>query len=68
MQSLYVNDNLITGKTEAIDKAVKQLKKPKVSESLKNYLSCEILFSRHKKAWLEQIFLIKSLEESLASK
>ena len=44
--ALYVNDDLMRGNFEAIDETVEQLKKSwlvlQVSESLQDYLSCEI--------------------------
>ena len=64
--ALYVDDNLIVGHRAAIDDAIKQMKKHglvlKVEDDLKDYLSCEVQFSKDKtKAWLGQPHLISNL-------
>ena len=69
----YVDDDLMIGNPEAIDKVLEQLKKNglvlKVSDSLQDYLLCEIRFSQeNKKAWLFQPSLIDYLEKSFVSK
>ncbi len=65
--ALYVDDNLLIGDEKAIDHTIKALKKAglvlKVYDSLEDYLSCEIKFSKNgHSAWLGQPHLIKKLE------
>ena len=67
--ALYVDDNLIVGKEEAINKVIQELRSEgftlKVEDDLKDYLSCEIEFTKNKKpAWLGQPHLIANLEKS----
>ena len=55
--ALYVDDNLIVRKEEAINEVIQELRDEgftlKVEDDLKDYLSCEIEFSKNKKsAWL----------------
>ena len=71
--ALYVDDNLIVGKEEAISKVIQELKEKgftlKVDEDLKDYLSCEIQFSENKKsAWLGQPHLIDNLQKSFGDR
>ena len=70
--ALCVDDNLIVGKEEAINKVIQELRNKdftqKVEDDLKDYLSCEIEFSKNKKlAWLGQPHLIANLEKSFGS-
>ena len=67
--ALYVDDNLIVGKEEAINEVIQELRDKgftlKVKDDLKDYLSCEIEFTKNKKsAWLGQPHLIANLEKS----
>ena len=67
--ALYVDDNLTVGKEEAINEVIQELSDEgftlKVKDDLKDYLSCEIEFSKNKKsAWLGQPHLIANLEKS----
>jgi len=66
--AVYVDDNLIVGSPKAVNKTIDQLKRQglvlKIEEDLKDYLSCEIRFSKdQRKAWLGQPHLIKNLEK-----
>ena len=64
--ALYVDDILCIGNKDAIQDTVEKLKKVftiKVTTSLSDYLSCEILFDKYRKrAWIGQPHLIKKLE------
>jgi hypothetical protein len=64
--ALYLDDNLLVGHPKAINDAIQQVKKHglilKIEDDLKDYLSCEIHFSKDKtKAWLGQPHLISNL-------
>jgi hypothetical protein len=66
--AVYVDYNLIVGSPKAVNKTIDQLKRQglvlKIEEDLKDYLSCEIRFSKdQRKAWLGQPHLIKNLEK-----
>jgi hypothetical protein len=63
---LYVDDCLCIGNTKMIDETIRLLTKEgltlKVEDTLKDYLSCEILFAKDgKKAWIGQPHLMKNL-------
>jgi hypothetical protein len=65
--ALYVDDNLIVGDMSAINDAIQALKNRKlilkIQDDLKDYLSCEILFSNNAtQAWVGQPHLISSIE------
>ena len=65
--ALYVDDNLIVGHPQAIKETIQELRDEglvlKVEDDLKDYLSCEINFSKDRKsAWLGQPHLIANLE------
>ena len=67
--AIYVDDNLLVGDAEAIQKTIKDLKVNglvlKIEDDLKDYLSCEVKILKDKKrAWLGQPHLIKNLEEN----
>lgn len=69
MISLYVDDCFIIGDQDAIDEFVQQVKDSKLNvkweHGLKDYLSCEIVFSKDKtKAWIGQPHLLKKLEKN----
>ena len=71
--ALYVDDNLIVGKEEAINEVIQELRDKgftlKVEDDLKDYLSCEIEFTKDKKAaWLGQSHLIANLEKYFGSR
>ena len=62
--AVWVDDSLVIGDKNAIDKVIKDLMKnglvPKIPESLKDYLRYEITFSYDgDKAWIHQPHLIK---------
>jgi len=66
--AVWVDDSLVIGDEKAIDKVIKDLKENglvlKITESLKDYLSCEITFSGDgDKAWIHQPHLIKKLRD-----
>ena len=66
---MYVDDNLIVGKEEAINKVIQELRDKgfalKVKDDLKDYILCEIELLKNKKsAWLGQPHLIANLEKS----
>lgn len=66
--ALYVHDNLIVGKKEAIDEVIQELRGEgfilKAKNDLKDYLSCEIEFSDIKKSsWLRRPHLIANLQK-----
>jgi hypothetical protein len=70
--ALYVDDNLLIGHPKAIEDAIKQMKKHglilKIEDDLKDYLSCEIQFSKDRtKAWLGQPHLISNLESKFGN-
>ena len=70
--ALYVDDNLKVGNEEAINEVIQELCDErftlKVKDDLKDYLSCEIEFTKDKKAaWLGQPHLIANLEKSFGS-
>ena len=67
--ALYVDDNLMVGHPNPIQKTIKELQANgltlKVEDNLCDYLSCGIIFSsNHKKAWLGQPHLISKLEQT----
>ena len=71
--ALYVDDNLIVGKEEAINEVIQELRDKgftlKVEDDLKDYLSCKIEFTENKKeAWLGQPHLTANLEKSFGSR
>ena len=70
--ALYVDDNLIVGKEEAINEVIQELRDEgftlKIEDDLKDYLSCEIEFIKNKKsAWLGQPHLTANLEKSFGN-
>ena len=70
--ALYVDDNLLVGHPKAIEDAIQQMKKHglilKIEDDLKDYLSCEIQFSKDRtKAWLGQPHLISNLESKFGN-
>ena len=67
--ALYVDDNLIVGKEEAINEVIQELCDEvftlKGEDNLKDYLSCEIEFlEKNKSAGLGQPHLIANLQKS----
>ena len=67
MISLYVDDCFVIGDKEALEEFKRIINKLPITvtytDGLKDYLSCEIVFSDdRKKAWLGQPHLIKKLE------
>lgn len=70
--ALYVDDCLCIGHRAAIEDTIAKIKASglnvTVEDTLKDYLSCEISFSKdRKKAWLGQPNLIKKLEKKFQS-
>ena len=66
--ALYVDDNLFVGHPAAIDDAIKKLKEHdlvlKIEDTLKDYLSCEVAFSKDRKsAWMGQPHMMMKLEK-----
>ena len=64
--AIYVDDNLLVGNKEAIDKTIELLQKEgfnlKIEDNLEDYLSCNIHFSKSgNSAWLGQLHLIANL-------
>ena len=67
--ALYVDDNLIVGHPEALKERIQGPRGEglvlKVEDDLKDYLSCEIDFSKDKKSvWLGQPHLISNLKKA----
>ena len=64
---LYVDDLLIIGSEQDMDVVIKDIEKHfkiKIEGDLKDYLSCEIRFSKDgKQAWIGQPHLIKKMEK-----
>ncbi len=65
----YVDDNLTAGHKAAIDQAIKEIKSHgfnlTIENELKDYLSCEIKFSKDKKkAWIGQPHMIKKIQKT----
>ena len=71
--ALYVDDCLCIGHDDAIKNAIKGMESQgltlKVDNELKDYLSCEIVFSEdNKEAWIGQPHLIKNLSNKFHKK
>ena len=71
--TLYVDDNLMIGHSEAIEETITQLKENglvlKVENELTDYLSCKIKFTGdNTRAWLGQPHLIANLEKKFGDK
>ena len=71
--ALYVDDNLLVVNPEAIDVVIASLKAEglilKIEDNLRDYLSCEIVFSPDRsKAWLGQPYLISNLKSKFGSR
>ena len=71
--ALFVNENLIVNKEEAINEVIQELHNEvftlKVENYVKDYLSCKIEFSKNKKsAWLGQPHLIANLQTSFGDR
>jgi len=65
--AIYVDDNLMIGHNAAIEDAIHLLKKEnlvlKIEDSLHDYLSCEVKFSKDmSKGWLGQPHMISSIQ------
>jgi hypothetical protein len=65
--AVYVDDNLMVGDIDAIDDTIKSLEKHgyilKIQEDLKDYLSCQILFSNNAtQAWVCQPHLVSTIK------
>ena len=66
---MYVDDNLLMGKREAIDYFLTELKSTEftftVEETLNDYLSCEVLMdSKERKTWIGQPHMVKKIEKT----
>ena len=66
--AVYVDDSLLVGTNEAMDKVIRDLEgcgfKLKVEGKLDDYLSCEITFNDDGTiAWIHQPYLIKKIED-----
>ncbi len=68
--TLWVDDCYIMGDVDAIDDAVKQIEKSftlKKEYSLKDFLSCEVIFDKHKeKCWIGQPHMVRKIEKTFA--
>ncbi|KAL7526613.1 hypothetical protein ACHAWF_001850, partial [Thalassiosira exigua] len=67
--AIYVDDNLIVGQREAIEDTIEGLRRNgftvTVEDTLEDYLSCQIEFSRDRNSvWLGQPHLISKLEKT----
>ena len=65
----YVDDNLVLGKTKAIDKFMEEFKSTEftytVEDTLDDYLSCEVLVDEDKKTgWIGQPHMVKKIEKT----
>ncbi len=70
--AIYKDDNLLVGNEEAIDEVIKLLQREgfslKIEDSLEDYLSCNVLFSKSgKEAWLGQPHLIANLNRKIGN-
>ena len=69
MVIIYIDDGYFQGDKPAMDQMIEQLRaegiKLKVEDSMEDYLSCQVLFSKDgKRGWLGQPHMVKKLLNS----